>query len=88
MDCIFNAAGRAEAAVAAKGYKFKCTTGRASVHGAAKGWIPAVNHFFNILDNGLSWMKKINHFFIMVSKNVLQYVHKTIMRENGIKRNP
>lgn len=71
FDCIFNAAGRAESAVAPKGYKFKCTTGRASVHGAAKGRVSTVNHFFNIVDNGLSRMKKINHFFIMVSKNVL-----------------
>lgn len=74
--------------MAPEGDKFKRTTGRASIHGAAKGGVPAVDHFFNILNNGLSRMKKIDHFFIMVSKNVLQYVHKTIMRENGTKRNP
>lgn len=71
VDGIFDTAGRAEAAVASEGYKFKHTTGRASVHGTAKGRVPAMNHFFNIFDNGLSRMKKINHFFIMVSKNVL-----------------
>lgn len=64
------------------------TTGRAAVHGAAKGRVSTVDHFFNILDNGLSWMKKIDHFFVMVSKNVLKYVYRTIMRENEIKRNP
>lgn len=71
VDGIFDTAGRTEAAVASKGYKFKRTTGRASVHGTTKGWIPTMNHFFNIFDNSLSGMKNINHFFIMVSKNVL-----------------
>lgn len=88
VNGIFNAAGGTEAAMAAEGYKFKRTTGRASVHGAAKGGIPAMDHFFNILNNGLAWMKKIDHFFVMVSKNVLKYIHKIIMRENGTKRNP
>lgn len=71
VNGIFNTAGGTEAAVASKGDKFKRTTGRASVHGAAKGRVPAMDHFFNILDNGLPGMKKIDHFFIMVSKNVL-----------------
>lgn len=88
VNGIFNTTGRTEAAVAAEGDKFKRATGRAAVHGAAKGRVSTVDHFFNILDNGLSWMKKIDHFFVMVSKNVLKYVHRTIMRENEIKRNP
>lgn len=74
--------------MAAKGDKFKRTTGRTSVQSAAKGRVSTVDHFFNIFDNGLSWMKEIDHFFVMVSKNVLKYVHKTIMKENGTKGNP
>lgn len=88
VDGIFDTAGWAETAVATERNKFEHTTGRAPVHGSTKGRIPAMNHFFNILDNSLPRMKNIYHFFIMVCKNILKYVHKSIMREKGTKRNP
>ena len=66
VDGIFDTAGRTETAVTPERNKFEHTTGRASVHGPTKGRIPAMNHFFNILDNSLSGMKNIYHFFIMV----------------------
>lgn len=59
VNGIFDAAGWAETAVAAERYKFERATGRASVHGTTKGRIPAMNHFFNILDNSLPGMKNI-----------------------------
>lgn len=71
VDGVFYTTSGAEAAVAAERYKFERSTGRASVHGTAKGGIPTMNHFFNILDNSLAGMKNIYHFFIMVCKNVL-----------------
>lgn len=88
VDGIFDPAGWAKTAVATERYKFEHATGRASVHGTTKGWIPAMNHFFNILDNSLSWMKNIYHFFIMVCKDFLEYIHKTIMKERRTKRKP
>ena len=66
LDIVFVAARRVETAVATKRDKFKQTTTRASIHGTTIGGIPAMNHFFNILDNSLSGMKNIYHFFIMV----------------------
>ena len=71
VDGVFDTTSGAETAVASERYKFERTTGRTSVHGATKGRIPTMNHFFNILDNSLSGMKNIYHFFIMVCKNVL-----------------
>ncbi len=71
INGIFDTTGWTETAVTSEGNKFERTTGRASIHGTAKGWIAAVNHFFNILDNSLPGMKNIYHFFVMVSKNVL-----------------
>lgn len=71
VNGVLDTAGWTETAVAPEGNKFERTTGRASIHGTAKGWIAAMNHFFNILDNSLSGMKNIYHFFVMVSKNVL-----------------
>lgn len=48
--------GGAEAAVAAERYKFKLATVRAAIHGAAKGWISAVDHFIYVFNNGITWM--------------------------------
>lgn len=71
VDGVFDTACGTETAVASERHKFERATGRASVHGTTKGRVPTMNHFFNILDNGLSGMKNINHFFIMVCKNFL-----------------
>jgi hypothetical protein len=51
VNGIFHAAGRTKTAVASKGYKFERTTARASVHGAAIGRIPTVDHFIHVFNN-------------------------------------
>jgi len=56
LNGIFIAAGRAELGVAAEGNKFQFATMRASIHGAAIGGIPAINHFFNILYDDVTRM--------------------------------
>ena len=88
VNGILNTAGRTKTAVAPKRDKFKGTTTRASIHGTAKGRIPTVDHFIHVFNNRRTRMQCINHFFIMVSKNILQYTHKTIMTKNVKKRNP
>ena len=85
---IFISAGRAEAAMTAEGNKFELTAVRTAVHGTTKGWITAVNHLIDIFHLSFSGMKSIYNFFIVVSKDILQDIHKTIMHEKGNKRNP
>ena len=50
--------------------------------------ITTVKHPVNIPGDGLSGMEDIKHFFIMVSKNFLEYVHKTIMQNMSAESNP
>ena len=85
---ILVATGRTEAAVTAERNKFKLTAMRAGIHGAAKRWIPTVNHLIDIFHLSFSGVKSIFNFFIIVCKNFLKDIHKTIMHEKGTKRNP
>ena len=85
---IFIAAGRAEAAMTAEGNKLEFTAVRTAVHGTTKGWITAVNHLIDIFHLSFSGMKSIYNFFIVVRKDILQDIHKTIMNEIVTKRNP
>ena len=82
------AAGRAETAVATKRNELKFTAVRAAIHGTTKRRVATINHFFYIFDDRVTRMLNINHFLKMVFKNLLQNIHKTIMRENEKKRNP
>lgn len=59
---------------------FKVATMGAMIHGTAKGRIPTMDHLFDIFHFGVSGMESIFYFFIMVCKNFLQDIHKTIMR--------
>lgn len=85
---IFIAAGRAEAAMASKGDKFELPAVGAAIHGAAKGRVATVDHFFDIFHLSVSGVKSIFNFLKIVSKDFLQNIHKAIMRENDAKRNP
>ena len=68
--------------------KFKFPTLITAIHGAAERRITAVKHPVNIPDDGLPGMENIKHFFIMVIKDVLKDVHKTIMRDLMTENNP
>ena len=81
-------AGRAEAAVAPEGDKFQFAAFGAAEHCPAKGGIATVDHFIDIFHLSFSGMESIYNFFIMVCKNSLKDIHKTIMQENGTKRTP
>lgn len=85
---VFITTSRTEAAVTAERNKFQLTAVRTAMHGTAKRWIATVNHFFDIFHLSIPGMKSIFNFFIIVRKNLLQDIHKTIMHEKGTKRNP
>ena len=44
-------------------------------------FITVVDHFFNVFHDNRTWMEDIFNFFIVVFKNFLEDVHKTIMKE-------
>ena len=79
---IFIATGGTKAAVTAKRDKFEVPAMSAGVHGTAKRSIAAVNHLIDIFHLSFSGMESIYNFFIMVCKDFLQDIHKTIMQEN------
>ena len=74
--------------MAAERDKFKFPTLITAIHGTAERRITAVKHPVNIPDDRLSGMENIKHFFIMVIKDVLKDVHKTIMRDLMTENNP
>lgn len=88
VDAVLVAAGRAKFGMAAKGDEFKFPTMSTAIHGSAKRGIPTVNHFFDVLHNNRTGMKDILYFFIVFFKNVLKYVHKSIMQEMWPESNP
>ena len=85
---VLVATGGAETAVAAEGDEFEFTAGRTAVHGAAKGRIATVNHLIDIFHFRIPGVESIYNFFIMVSKNLMKDIHKTIMQENDTKTPP
>lgn len=59
-----------------------------AIHGTAIRRIPTVNHLLNIFHNNGTGMKNIFDFFIVIFKNFLQDVHKSIMKESETENNP
>ena len=88
VNGIHVTAGRTETGMTAERNIFEITAGRAGIHGTTKRRVATINHFFYIFDDRVTRMLNINHFLKMVFKNLLQNIHKTIMRENEKKRNP
>ena len=85
---VLVATGGAETAVAAEGDEPEPAAAWAAVHGAAKGRIATVNHLIDIFHFRIPGVESIYNFFVMVCKNFLKDIHKTIMQENDTKRNP
>ena len=59
VNAILVTAGRAKTALTAEGNKFQFTAMRAAIQGTTEGRIAAVDHFFNILNDGVTRMKEI-----------------------------
>ena len=74
--------------MAAERDKFKFPALITAIHGTAEGRITAVKHPVDIPDDRLPGMENIKHFLIMVIKDVLKDVHKTIMRDLMTENNP
>ena len=85
---ILHTASRAEAAFAVEGNKFHVVSSGADIHGTAKRRIATIQHFIDIFHLRISGMEGIFDFLIIVSKDSLQDIHKSIMQEKRRKRNP
>ena len=81
INTVFIATGGAELRMAAERNKFKFATVRTAIHGATIRRIPTVDHFINVFHDSGTGMKSIFNFFIVLFKNLLEDIHKTIMKE-------
>ena len=81
VDTVFIAAGGTKLGMAAEGDKFKIAAVRTAIHCAAIRRITAAYHFLNVFHDNGSGMKDIFNFFVVFFKNLLEDIHKTIMRE-------
>lgn len=81
VNTVFIAAGGAKLGMAAERDKFKFTAMRAAEHGTAIRGITTVDHLLNVFYNNGTGMKRIFNFFIVFFKNLLEDIHKTIMKE-------
>lgn len=88
VNAVFVTAGRAKFGMAAKGDEFKFAAMSTAIHGSAKGGIPTVNHLFDVFHDNGTGMKDIFYFLIVFYKNLLKYVHKSIMQEMWPESNP
>ena len=67
--------------MAAKRDKLKFTAVGTAIQGTTIRRIPAVDHFINVFHNNRAGMENIFDFFVMIFKNLLEFIHKTIMKE-------
>jgi len=68
---VFDAAGGAETAFAAKRNELEVTAVRAGIHGAAKRRVTTMNHLGDVFHFNSSGIKGILHDFVIVFKNLL-----------------
>ena len=68
---VFDAAGGAETAFAAKRNELEITAMRAGIHGPAKRRVTTMNHLGDVFHFDLSGMKCILNDFVIVFKNLL-----------------
>lgn len=88
VNRIFGTAGRTELGMTAKRDEFEFAAMRASIHGAAIRGIPTIDHLFDVFHDNRPRMKSIFNFFVVIFKNLLECIHKIIMKESKEKRNP
>ena len=88
VNGVFRTTGGTETAMTAERNKFKFPAFITAIHGSAERRVTTVKHPVNIPDDRLSGMENIKHFFVMVIKDILKDVHKTIMRDLATENNP
>lgn len=59
----------------------------AAIHGAAERRITTVDDLFDVFHDNRSGFYIVFDYFIIISKNLLYHIHKTIMEQNDVKRN-
>ncbi|MGF7146087.1 hypothetical protein HNQ56_004536 [Anaerotaenia torta] len=59
---------------------FKVTIKRAAPEDAVIGRVSAMDHLINIFKNGRPGMKLVEDMFIIIGKNLLKYVHRSILQ--------
>ena len=57
------------------------TAMRTGIHSAAISRVTAVDHFVYVFNLYRTRMKSIKNFFIVITENILENVHRTIMKE-------
>ena len=88
VNAVFIATGWTKLGMAAERDKFKFAAMGAPIHGAAVRRIPTVDHLLNVFHDNGTGMKDIFDFFVMLFKNLLKDVHKSIMQEMRAESNP
>lgn len=88
IDAVLVTTGRAKFGMAAKGDEFKFPTMSTAIHGTTKRGIATINHLLDVLHDNGPWVKDIFNFLIVIIKNLLKYVHKSIMQEMWPESNP
>ena len=81
VGAVFITAGGTKFGMAAERDKFKVPAVGTAIHRTTKRRITLVDHFFNFFHDNRMWMEDIFNFFIVVFKNLLEDIHKAIMKE-------
>lgn len=76
LNGIESSAGRAEPAAATERDKLRLGTFWAAVKSSAEGRVAAVDHLLDVFQFDIARMASVFNFFVMITKNLLQYVHR------------
>ena len=91
-SCAFSGvkitAGGTETRMTAERYEFEMTAERASIHGTSESGITTIDHLVDVFNFDRTRMQSIYDFFIVVTKNLLEYIHSSIMKQRTAKRKP
>ena len=68
--------------------KFQFAAVRTAIHGTTVRRVTTVNHLLYVFHNNGTWMESIFNFFVVFFKNLLQDIHKSIMKESETENNP
>ena len=88
VNAVFVTAGRAKPRMAAERDEFEFAAAGTAIHSATIRRVSTINHLLNVFHNNGAGMEDIFNFFAVFSKNLLQDVHKSIMKEFWAKSNP
>ena len=88
INAVFVAASRAKFRMAAERNEFEFAAVGTAIHGTAIRRGTTINHLIDVFHNDRTWMKNVFNFFVVLSKNLLKDIHKSIMKKLKKKSNP